>query len=409
MAAKAFRLEILWSTPVVTESARDRLETTTGGLILGAQGVFPDGRIALLATKISDGKRGNVLLTAIERNPEDTAIALTLKGALPASEGLFSRIFSGPIQMPEVWTLAAGTSGDIWVGGSSNAYHDVASSAHSDAYLARVAPTGIPVWEMAYGNGSRRTISNIAALPAGDVAVVGREGRDGRVARIGPDGRQLWERLLGNDLGGAIASLPGDRLAIVGFEGTGSSQNRDYQAHVTAWIVGGSGKTLTQTRIRDAISKAQGAYFGKVSIVTTDDAIYVASNWTGLFDAQPVEMAKLDMDGKLLWKTTLSDTTLSVNTSTRTWRNCTPTFAVTPSDGVLVACALGGQIHLYRIDQASGASRTDYLPSPDCHGGRPVTLFLAVGKDGAMTLSGSRPASNVASSCSWVGRLTAIQ
>jgi hypothetical protein len=361
-AAEAFRLEILWSAPIATDPSRQPAGITTADLILNAQSVSTDERIALLATQVAGGKRSQVLLTDIERKRPDAVVTLTLKGALPASEGFFSRMFNGPIQMPYVSTLAAGMSGDVWVGGSSNGYYDFASSPHSDAYLARVSPTGIPIWEMAYGNGGQRTIWSIASLPAGDVAVVGREGWGGRVALIGPDGSQLWERPLGNDLGGAIASLPGDRLAIIGFEETGSSQNRDYQAHVTAWILDESGKPLTQTRVRDSISKTQHSYFGKVSVITTEEAIYIASNWEGLFDARPVEIAKLSMDGKLLWTTSLSDTILAVDTAVRSWKNCTPTLAGTPQHGVLVACALGDQIHLYRIDQASGASRENYFP-----------------------------------------------
>jgi hypothetical protein len=262
---------------------------------------------------------------------------------------------------------------------------------------------------MAYGNGGLTTIWSIASLPAGDAAVVGRQGWDGRVARISQDGGQLWERLLGNDLGGAIASLPRDRLAIVGFEATGSGQSRDYRDHVTAWILDGSGKLLTQTRVRDSINKFQHSYFGKVSIVTTDDAIYVASNWTGLFDAQPVEIAKLSIDGKLLWNTLLPDTAVAVETAVRSWKGCSPTVAVTPHGGVLVACALDDQIHLYQIDQSSGAYQESHLPLPECQTGHPADLFLAIRKDGTMTLSGSRPGSNVAPSCSWIGRLTAIQ
>ena len=408
LAAQAISLEIVWSAPIATDQS-GQLGRTTAGLIFRAQTALPDGRIAVLASQVASGVRSQVLFNNIDQNRPDDAVTLTLKGALPASYGFFSRIFNGPNQMPWVSTLAAGMSGELWVAGAGNAYYDFASSPHSDAYLARLDPTGKPIWEMAYGNGGQRTISSIASLPAGDVAVVGREGRGGRVARIGPDGGQLWERLLGNDLGAAIAPLPGDRLAVVGFDATGSGQNRDYRDHVTVWILDGSGKQLTQTRIRDSINKSQYSYFGKVLIVTRDDAIYVASNWTGLFDAQPVEIAKLSIDGKLLWSTLLPDTAVAVEKAVRTWKGCSPTLAITPHSDVLVACALDDQIRLYEIDQSSGAYQESLLPLPDCQTGHPADLFLAIRKDGTMTLSGSRPASNVASSCTWVGRLTAIR
>jgi hypothetical protein len=198
-------------------------------------------------------------------------------------------------------------------------------------------------------------------------------------------------------------------LAIVGFEGTGSSQNRDYRDHVTAWIIDGSGKSLAQTRIRSSINKFEHSYYGKVSVVTTDDAVYIASNWTGLFDAQPVEIAKLSTDGKLLWSTLLSDTAVAVETAARSWKVCSPTLAAAPNGSVLVACALDDQIHLYQLDRSSGAYRESHLPLPSCQIGHPAALFLAVRKDGAMTLSGSRPSSNVAPSCTWTGRLSEFQ
>ncbi len=406
MAAEAFSLEMLWSAPIATEESPRFGQTTNTGLILNAQNVLPDGRIVVLATQITSGLRSQVLFNNVDPN---SPVTLTLKGAPPGGyHGLLSRIFNGPNQVPSVSTLAAGMSGEIWVGGASNAYYDFASSPHSDAYLAKVDPTGKPIWEMAYGNGGLRAIWSIAWLPTGDVAMVGREGWGGRVARIGPDGSQLWERPLGNDLGGAIAPLPGDRIAVVGFEATGSGQNRDYRTHITAWIIDGSGRQLAQTRVRDSISKSQYSYFGNVLLVTTDDAIYVASNWTGLFDAQPVEITKLSIDGKFLWSTLLPDTAVVVEKAVRTWKGCSPTLAVTPRGGVLVACALDDQIHLYQFDQSSGAYQESSVPLPDCQTGHPANLFLTIRKDGTMILSGTRPGSNVAPSCTWIGRLSAI-
>jgi len=410
MAAQAFGLEILWSAPIATDQSPQFGQRTTAGLILHAESPSPDGRITALASRITAGVRSQVLFNNIDQNRPDDAVALTLRGARPAGyQGLWSRIFSGPTQAPYVSALAAGMSGETWLGGASNGYMDFASSDHSDAYLAKVDATGKPIWEMAYGNGGLRTIWSIASLATGDVAVVGQEGWGGRVARIGADGTQLWERRLGNDLGGAIAPLSGGRLAVVGFEATGSAQNRDYRDHVTAWIIDGSGKQLTQTRVRASINKLQHRYFGKVSLVTRDEAIYIASNWTGLFDAQPVEIAKLTIDGKLLWSTLLPDTVVPVETAVRSWKGCSPTLAVTPKGDVLVACALADQIHLYQLDQSSGAYQESFLPLPDCQAGHPADLFLAIRKDGTMTLSGSRPGSNVAPSCTWIGQLTAIQ
>jgi hypothetical protein len=419
VAADAFHLEVLWTVAIETDRSGNGFEQTTNGLIFKAESTSPDGRIVFLADQIASGAHSQVLLGGADQNWSDR-IPLVLKGAFPEgksafpeSRRFFSRLFGIPTrgpslsEQPYLSAFATGPSGKIWLAGAANAYLDMASYHHSDAYLAKLDAAGKAVWEMAYSNGARQTIQSVAPLPGENVAVVGRADWAGRVARIGPDGKQLWERPLGNDLGGVISSLPGERLAVVGFEATGTPQNRDYLDHVTLWILDGSGKTLTQTRIRDSINKSSHSYFGKVSLVTTDDAIYVTSGWEEMFSAQPVEIAKLSLDGKLLWKTLLPDTIVEVERTVRSWNACTPTLAVLPHGGVIVVCALGGQIQLYQIDPSSGAFQKSLLPLPDCQSGHSAALFLAPGKDGTMTLAGSRPPSNVAASCSWIGRLTA--
>jgi|ERR1700682_6117889 len=105
-AAEAFRLEILWSAPIVTDPSRQPAGITTAGLILNAQNVSPDERTVLLAGQVTSGKRSQVLLTDIERKRPDAAVTLTQKGALPAGEGLFSRMFNGP--HPSALCLHAG-------------------------------------------------------------------------------------------------------------------------------------------------------------------------------------------------------------------------------------------------------------------------------------------------------------
>jgi hypothetical protein len=196
---------------------------------------------------------------------------------------------------------------------------------------------------------------------------------------------ELWARHLGNDLDSAIATLPDDRLAVVGFEDTGSAQAKDYQSHVTAWIIDGSGTTLAKTRIRDPINSNQFSKSGRVFVVTAPDALYVASSWEDLSTALPVEIAKLRLDGRLLWRAILPDTASAV----RARQTCTPTVAV---DG----------------QGDSGTQEESYVPLPKCQAGHPAALFLAIRKDGTMILSSSGPAGNVGDNCTWIGRLTGI-
>jgi hypothetical protein len=410
---QAFSLEVLWSAPTTTvPSNNDPWGRTSSGFLVGAQTTTSDGHVVFLGDRISSGNRSQALLFDAEQNQPDNATTLSLKGASPPrNHGFLSGLFeSNAVNgKPYVSTLASGTSSDVWVGGRSNTYRDIASAPHSDAYLARIGVTGKPLWEMAYSKGGERNISSITPMSGGDVAVAGPNGRNGWLARISSDGKQIWERNIGNDLGSVVTSLPHDQLVVVGFEATGSIQTGDYQVHVTAWIVDGSGKLLTQTQIRNSVTRSYNSYFGNIAVTATDSAIYIASNWRGLFDAQPVEISKISIEGKLLWSTRLTDTAVAVETKVRTWKDCSPALAIMPRGDALVACALDGQIHLYELDQSSGTYRGSHLPLPDCQIKYPATLFLAIRPDGIMTLSGSRPSSNVAPGCTWIGRLTAVR
>jgi hypothetical protein len=421
-ADQAYSLEILWSAPIIPRPSDDPRETTFSGFLVSAQTTTPDGRVVLLGDRIGSGASAQVLLYGAEQNQPDNAATLKLKGVARApGHGILSPLFDPPHPTPYVSALASGTNGDLWVGGRSNTYRDMAGTPYSDAYLAKVDETGKPLWEMAYGAGKpvlefaygnrgRRNISSISPMSGGDAAVAGpdRLNENGWLARISADGKRLWELNIGNDLGSAVASLPDDRLAFAGFETEGSIQTGDYQVHVVTWIVDGSGKLLTQTRIRDSIHKFHQSSFGEIAVTAIGSAIYITSSWQDFFDAQPVEISKLSVDGKLLWTTRLTDTVVSIE-GRRTWKKCLPALAVMPRGDALVACALNGQIRLYELEQSSGAYRESYFPLPGCQIAHPAALFLAVRPDGIITLSGTRPSGNVAPSCTWIGRLTAIR
>jgi hypothetical protein len=396
----SFALEVLWSTPIAAIPLSRPAGTPYNpgpepGSVFEAQAMYPDGRMVFLGSRIVDGKRVMALFADPEHDPSNHAIVLALNGSHPLNLNLSSRIFGAK---PRPLTLAAGGSGKIWVGGFSNSYEDFGSGNHSDAYVAEIDADGKTLWEKAYGNGGLRQIRNVVSLPGGGVGIAGEDAGKGWLARIGSDGSQLWERHLGIWKANAIASLSGNRLVVVGFETTGSSSSGDYQEHIAAWIVDGSGEILVQTRVRNTINTVFGSNFGHVSVVATKDAIYVLSAWMEFPHAQPIEVSKLSLDGKLLWTTSLPD-------NNARW---SPTLAVNPVGDALVVFALDGRIHLYQFDQLSGKSRENDLPLPDCSKGYNAELFLAVRNDGTMILSGSPPELNTVPRCTWVGRLTEV-
>jgi hypothetical protein len=244
-------------------------------------------------------------------------------------------------------------------------------------------------------------------MPSGDLVGTGQDEWDGWLARIAPDGHLLWERRIGNDVGGAVTPLPDNRLVVAGFVSSGSSTTKDYQDHVTTWILSGSGNVIAETRVRNSINTFQHAYFAQIKVATAKTAIYVVSEWNGLFDAKPIQISKLDFDGRLLWTTELPESAVEIKGKVSTWRSCAPTLAIDPRGEAMIACALDSQIHLYQLDASSGHYRKSDLPLPDCQAEHPAALFLAARPDGTWILTGSRPGSNLAANCTWMGQLTA--
>ena len=414
LEGKSFSLDVLWSTEIVGAPPVGTTGTLQfgAGLVLDVQSMFADGRIVWLGSQIGPSSRSKILLVDADRTRPDRSVALELQGGASAQRrSLLSWFLGGntPNQKPSVLTLAVGSAGKIWVAGLSNAYLDMLSGDHSDAYLAAVDETGRPLWERTYRGHGRRLIRSVTQIASGDLAIAGSDGGQGWVARLSPDGDELWGRHLGNNLDNAIAALPDDRLILAGFEGVGSGRTKDYQNHVTTWIIDGSGATLAKIRIRDSISQRQHSHFGRVSVMATPGAVYVASNWKDPFNAQPVEIAKLRLDGTLMWKVVLQDTISAVDTAVRTRNTCSPTLSVNlnPSGDVVVACSLE-QIQIYKLDGHSGRYHESYLSLPECQTGLPAVLFLAIRNDGTMILSGSRPAANVGRGCTWIGRLAEI-
>jgi hypothetical protein len=401
-----FHLDVRWTAPIAaipTES-----DHSIDGTILLAQSTSSQRRTAFLADEVSAGHRSPVLFLDAGASSLGNRTGLPLKGAVRDGEGLVSRLISTIDRKPSLSAIAVGKSGDVWIGGLASPYLDWISSYHSDAYLAKLAPSGKLLWEKAYGNGGRQTIGSIASLENDDVAVAGRDYRDGRVARIGPDGTQLWERRLGNDLGGAIAALPGDRLAVIGFEAAGSPEGLDVPAGLVLWILDGSGKTLVQTPVREHFGLLNRHGLSQVSIIVADDAIYVGSIWKDDFAPQPAAVAKLGLEGQLLWRTSLTETITDVEwMGRRRAISCKPTYAAVRNFGLIAACTFGDLIQLFRFDSSTGAYQASTLPLPDCQKGIAGQLFLAPDGDDAMTLSSTRPAGYGAASCRWTGRLTA--
>jgi len=392
-------LEILWTSPV---------EAGPGsGLTLSALEQLPDHRLVALGNRVGP-KAGPVLLFDVERQGPDAAIPVDLAGVpRERRSSLFGLIKpSQPSRIPGISSFAIGAKGEIWVAGGANTYLDIGSAVHSDAYLARLDETGKAVWERAFSNGGQRNIRSLAATTSGELALFGNDWRDGWLAVSSPDGQLRWEAQIAIGGGGEVAWLDDDRIAVAGFETTGSASGGDYRNHVAVWIFDRSGKVLTKTRIREDMNGTPGSGAGEIHVVAVKDALYVSSNKDDLSHAEPVMLSKIALDGTLMWSSVLPETILAVDSQVRSWQSCSPRLAVDVGGKPALACAVAGSIHLYRFDGATGANRQAQLPLPSCQAGRLSQIFFVPRDSGGHLLVGTRPGGNVGENCTWVGRLT---
>jgi hypothetical protein len=385
-----FKLEDIWSTSIAGAPPPAPVGTWVkpdngSGLVFDAMAVSAQGRIAFVGTEMTGTARRQVLLVDAEARASNRIVPIR----------------SGSIRPDYLATLALGEGGEIWLGGFS----DIKSWDKADAYVASLATDGSVLWEKTYRHGGRRITQGITPMATGDLILAGKDERTSWIARVTADGREIWNRPIGNNKGIAVAALSSNRIFAVGYDSFGSFRSNDFKDDVVAWLIDDSGRTIDRQVLREAINKSEGGSFGDVAISTTKDAVYVLSSWNAFGDSKPVEITKLNLIGKIQWSISLPTTVGPVQHASTTRGTCSASLTTAADGSAIVACAVDGQIHIYRLNSISGAYEESVLPLPECQARRISRLFLAAQHDGSMILSGSRPLSNVAPSCTWISRL----
>ena len=77
----------------------------------------------------------------------------------------------------------------------------------------------------------------------------------------------------------------------------------------------------------------------------------------------PLEVVRIGPSGTALWRTTLPPSVKSEQKN-----NCIPQIARAENGDLLVSCAFGGKLDLYRLDRRTGAFRHAVTALPDCAG-----------------------------------------
>jgi hypothetical protein len=203
--------------------------------------------------------------------------------------------------------LFTGAEGQIWIAGTHN-YRDPAgsfgSTRLSDAYLAEFDADGTVASEHNFGGRSTKTLHDLAAVPNGDVVVVGNSNDEQWLARISADSHVVWERTIGLRYAAAVA-LSGDKIIVAGFDSDGEG----------IWRFDADGRPLDHQLIEKANVERLGSVFMRLFVGKSDGELYVFSARSATLNtpqsqkAPPLKVAKLSQ-GQLVWRKELSQAIL---------------------------------------------------------------------------------------------------
>jgi hypothetical protein len=176
------------------------------------------------------------------------------------------------------------------------------------------------------------------------------------LARIDGEGRLPGEYRLGSGKGIALARSGGGNVVVAAFSVMG--QREGYRDNVLVSRLAPDERLEEGTTIREAINRSSFSYFGELVASGMDDGTYVASAWSGPLpqDLQPVEVARVKSDGRVLWCRTLAET-ISCGSGGRQY-GCEPTLTTLPGGDALVVCALEGRMQIHRLEAAIGNQRS---------------------------------------------------
>lgn len=86
----------------------------------------------------------------------------------------------------------------------------------------------------------------------------------------------------------------------------------------------------------------------------------------------PLEVVRIAPRGTVLWRTTLPASVKSEQKN-----NCMPQMTRAENGDLLVSCAFGGRLDLYRLDRRTGTFRHAVATLPDCAGPYASIVFVA--------------------------------
>jgi hypothetical protein len=253
--------------------------------------------------------------------------------------------------------LFTGLAGQIWIAGTHNYRNPTGTFGHGltwDAYLAEFDSDGKVVWEHNFGSRSSKTLHDLAALPDGDVIVVGSSNDEQWLARVASDSHVVWERTISLRYAAAVA-LSGDKIVVAGFDADGEG----------IWHFSKAGEPLDKQVIEQTDGESAGPGFMRLLVGKSNDEFYVLSARSGVNNsdqsprARSLKLAKLNQ-GQLVWRKELSQAGLAGIDSVGSRPDhksgfCFPMIAGVLANGdPLIVCPAASGAVISRINSTTG-------------------------------------------------------
>jgi hypothetical protein len=302
--------------------------------------------------------------------------------------------------------LVTGAAGQIWIGGISN-YREALFGGHiSDAYLAKLDSNGRLAWERNFEDPNGKEIHDLAALPDGDVVVVGTADNKAWIARISSDGHVVWERTISLGYAATVAII-GDKIVVAGFDA-------DDEA---IWRFNSNGEPINHQVIEETIGKHPGPLlFIKLFAGESNGAIYIFSLWSEAFNphesmsAHPLKVIKLNSQGQIIWRNELSQVVLQGLKVTELGPDhrstfCMPIIGLLGNRDLLVACPGTSLLLISKLDSTTGELKQVAVQRPLsslCQEYRSWPKVIVPRSDKAIWLLG-------AGRCTWLDQISLMQ
>lgn len=370
-------LKIFWSEPISAQAG------SSIGSVIQDVSQDTDGSLAAL---IVDRRHQSVLVDMNEEG-KGTHVDLTTKA--------------------HVLGIAHGAENALWLGGYIDKRMYVPGWTVTNAYLGKLDQHGQIVEERKFRSLRYRLIGSLFALPSGGIVVHGIDGDESWMANVSESGKVLWQQRFGFETKTAVTTIA-NGIVAVSFNATRPKKKKKKASwkDVVIWNFDLAGTVLSQKKIEVGINDSGGARFGMLIADKANDAIYVLSNTKELFNAKPIAVTKLSVDGRLIWRKQLPHSILQDKTkSAKSWITCYDGQTVLAGGDLLVTCSIKEEIFVSRLSAANGDVIVTSVPLPECHQGREAKLFPIQRPDGSVWLFGT-PQGDNATGCTWLGELT---